>query len=1815
MPTNIQPISIRKTDHLPVNVQFNDTHKSLKTPNIFCSLALTQKLKYKLYFKKSDNSNFTFFFRRTNKTFLFLLIFLVVSFVQHCGIGPISRIFAAEFLYNTDSRKKADSSEAQKILNNRYLFEIPNKKVRLGFYPMTGYHIFDQNELVRGYGHDDLQQLWQFAPWTYNYSDPRRSWPDAIRIPEEGKTDLVTKVRKPPNREKKFAFSQLPTGLSSTILTDKGGNRRYRSGEHNNENGIPIGLMKNSCIEQTLIDFFRKKGFRRLAFYYENTNQFLSILPSEIKIHIYKTIQETVDFVLAEENAAVCLYINTAEAIARKDPFDRLESNLINGLQTEIAIGVRESRKPPLASIVCKSAASIGENFTNPARLTSRTIREKTNSFFLFIHQYSIPVLGIPCLILLFLCLFLWGLLRARKKEYLFGTVFGKAPFRYFIADAEGTLFQYNFGNDPGQLNLRSLNDIKDENIRRPLKELVEQTVRTGQTQEKIYTDSGRIRLLITSSLPKSLFGRPTVIGVSRDITELQEIHNQAKRNEEYFRLTLTGIGDGVIATNEKGNIILMNPAAERMTGVKMADAVGEPHTKLFRIISIEDQTDLDSPLIRTLRTDRPAELTVPASLISFDGSCRCPVACNSAPIHDEKGNIIGAILVLRDITEEYNRNKEIQEELANWEAVADIAQIYRFRYNPQNHKITEASKRLFEVWPIKDGIAVPASDWVCPEDLEKWYRSYYDIVEGRSKQCILEFRVHQNETARYFRGFIRKASDHNSDLTGLVQEITPFIKAQQKESAVKNLWTACVNAMPVTLFIKSADNKFSYKQCNQNFANLLGLRCEEVIGKTDAELFNRSEDAEYFRKCDQEVMAGGKILTFHETVQYPNGAIRHFMTVKVPVADMDGKPALLGMSLDETEDFDRRQKLRDMLEDWSIASNVAKIASYRLNNKWQIISKTDRIADLWPMKNGKPVPAEDYLVPEDVDLYNNMYQSVFSGEKEEASALYRIARPEGIRYIRIFIKKNADHPNEVSGIIQDLTEITLEQKKREALLTIWKNVIDSLPVMFIIKNADDNFRYLQANGNFSNHFGSKAEEIIGLEEKEFFPNPKDAKLIRENDLLTLKSGNRKDFIETLQDKDGILRHFQAVKLPSVNEAGQRIIITMALDITETLETSEVRRIISSAFETLFSSDDLTKDLREILKSICEFIGFDRAFIRFEDPDTDSLQLFTAYIPEGEDPIFDKESYRLENGSGLLPFYNKMAKSAHCEAVRIDFSNTQDLELAKYLVPAILGKVREFDLRGVHVNYVSSNNKIWGTLGFITQGRSMKFLSDNEKRLLNLTAHIVELAITRKRMLVRLENALRDALAAGKAKSFFLSSMSHEIRTPLNAVIGFTDLLKDSELDRETQMEYLDAVSESSHALLSLLNDILDLSKLTSGNVQSHPVLTNIQEFISEMDSLFRPEAKRKSLNLAFLASGIPTLYLDQPQLRQILFNLIGNAVKFTSKGEITVSLVFEKTNSNKGILTLKVSDTGPGIPLEDQDKLFEPFIQMTRMRGTNASGTGTGLGLAIVKKIVELEGGTLSLQSEIGQGSTFTVIWPNIKSKLPDTACLSSEDLSNSQEILSDGSNLSSDNLNGQRDQSNNQSGNQSDNQSDHSTADPLRITTNPDTPKINPVNSNLKPDASEIPKKPADLSANRTHFENKTDGSRIPVPRVLLVDDSEIVLNILERMLNWMKVPCRAVHSGKEALELLHSESFDLVLTDFLMPEMNGNSLASAIRTMPQGNEIRIVVMSTENESVMYDKSLFDHVMLKPIIRSALYDCLFNSANKPSDHKHGTA
>lgn len=264
----------------------------------------------------------------------------------------------------------------------------------------------------------------------------------------------------------------------------------------------------------------------------------------------------------------------------------------------------------------------------------------------------------------------------------------------------------------------------------------------------------------------------------------------------------------------------------------------------------------------------------------------------------------------------------------------------------------------------------------------------------------------------------------------------------------------------------------------------------------------------------------------------------------------------------------------------------------------------------------------------------------------------------------------------------------------------------------------------------------------------------------------------------------------------------------------------------------------------------------------------------------------------------------------------------------------------------------------------------------------------------------KLIEAQKNAEEANSIKSQFIANMSHEIRTPMNAILGYTSLLKEK-VNGEEEMKYIKNIEKAGDTLLMIINDILDLSKIEAGKIEFELEPVDIRKIINEIKEVFSFKLLEKKLDMSVTVdSDIPkVLMIDEVRIRQILFNLIGNSLKFTEAGFINISVSMENYQKelSKLDLNFEVRDSGIGIPEEQQIMIFEPFKQKNGQ--SNRKYGGTGLGLSIVKRFVEIMGGNIVVESRVNEGTSFRVTIPNVV--IGKSIYNSEEDLNNAKDVV----------------------------------------------------------------------------------------------------------------------------------------------------------------------------------------------------------------------
>ncbi len=398
----------------------------------------------------------------------------------------------------------------------------------------------------------------------------------------------------------------------------------------------------------------------------------------------------------------------------------------------------------------------------------------------------------------------------------------------------------------------------------------------------------------------------------------------------------------------------------------------------------------------------------------------------------------------------------------------------------------------------------------------------------------------------------------------------------------------------------------------------------------------------------------------------------------------------------------------------------------------------------------------------------------------------------------------------------------------------------------------------------------------------------------------------------------------------------------------------------------------------------------------------------------------------------------------------------------------------------------------------------------------------------------KLVAALQEARDAGKAKSLFLASMSHELRTPLNAVIGFCELLQNSALSRESQLEYLNSISVAGHTLLDLISNILDTCKLETEQIELKNEKTDVSQILTDMVSMFKSLADKKKLAQPLVVpADLPYVVLDRMRLRQVLVNLLGNAFKFTDKGYVGIKVACTIKEQGRCRLAIAIRDTGIGIASDKKQKIFEPFVQQDALRDTHVY-KGSGLGLAICDRFIKAMGGRIDLESEVGKGSIFTVVFESIPYVVPT--------------------------------------------EEERAAAKEAGNASRGDVPTQN-IFGKAGAQKKAAPK--VDLAGHAA----------------LIVDDVPINLKVLNAMLKGFHLEIAQAGNGGDAMEKLKEAKPDLVLTDMWMPGMSGDELARNIRAIPEFKDTVIMAVTADVENQNnFDMSVFDGILLKPVTKDSL-------------------
>ncbi|MEA3558370.1 MAG: PAS domain S-box protein [Candidatus Thermoplasmatota archaeon] len=723
---------------------------------------------------------------------------------------------------------------------------------------------------------------------------------------------------------------------------------------------------------------------------------------------------------------------------------------------------------------------------------------------------------------------------------------------------------------------------------------------------------------------------------------------------------------------------------------------------------------------------------------------------------------------------------------------------------------------------------------------------------------------------------------------------------------------------------IQWVDQNCRFIYVNRTWMNKLGYSKDEIAELNLWDIIH-PDDLDECKRTLQELISGTGLNIFQARFISKNGKTRYIEgSVKCKI--VDGVPTWTrGIFRDITEKHQTECKLAETHQHMKRAQELAHVGSWRMDLSSNILTcseETSRILGLDPeIGNIGYDNLADIVHHEDKEAFSNWFHDWLDMGGFETGDFRFQVNDNSIHYIQFSGEMSFDendNPISLTGAIMDLTELKEAQKELRESEELLSSFMHSATDGIILLDKD--LKLVKANQNGFEQLNVPPETAIGKKITEIAS-------LRENDeryrayVRTIETGEPYKVPELIWNWTPGMKQF-SLKAFRVGE-GLGLIIS---DITRIKEIEHETILQKAYMEDLFEGAPegiAVLDQKDVVQKVNK--EFTRMF-GYTSEEAEGANDLDLIIPRGKKRESKELTLNVKNGN-----------TVYCETKRRSKN----------------GDLIDVSVLGTPIN-----------------------LSGNIVATYAIYRDITDIIKQKK----ELEKAKEIAEEAARSKSEFLANMSHEIRTPMNAILGFADLLSDQELS-DKQSSYLESIRSSGKTLLTLINDILDLSKIDAGKIELNYHSANPHAIFNEMKQIFRKKVHDKGIGFDVEVSELVprSLIFDEVRLRQILLNLAGNAVKFTDEGGIKLSV--ERTNiledGSQIDLRFSIEDTGIGIPEDQLKNIFGTFEQM---KGQDSGKYGgTGLGLAISKRLVEMMNGKIWVKSEVDKGSEFIVEFFNV--------------------------------------------------------------------------------------------------------------------------------------------------------------------------------------------------------------------------------------------
>ncbi len=793
-----------------------------------------------------------------------------------------------------------------------------------------------------------------------------------------------------------------------------------------------------------------------------------------------------------------------------------------------------------------------------------------------------------------------------------------------------------------------------------------------------------------------------------------------------------------------------------------------------------------------------------------------------------------------------------------------------------------------------------------------------------------------------------------------------------QKQPAFLSL----AEKLPICLLHKDVHGQPVF--ANRAYLQFHNLTLQQVLDRNVSGLFQES-DIEQFRIADKEVLEQGAEVRETRLFKMTDGHERWLERIKGPIRDEAG--GIVGVQLLFWDVTERRTQEKTHDQERSLLHTLLDSIPDSIYFKDRE-SRFIRISRSLSQRFGLQDPADavglsdaDFFSPEHAKLARIDEQEVMETGEGIIGRLEQQIQPGKPATLSSTTKMplHNSHGRIIGtfGISRDITSYLQAEEALNQERDRLQTLMNHLPDVIFIKDTAG--RFLMANPALVKLYGAESlQHMIGRKDEDFIPKSVADQFVQDDRQVMDSGVPLVDREESNVDTDGNPLWMLTSKIPLRNSDGKPAgLVGIGRNITrqklaerkarrQAMEAGLMHQATTLARETI-SLEDILKGCIEI---VCRLTPW---------------SIGHAYLPHNADssPELIPTGIWNDNVRHSVKELQIVTKS-HWVRDNVDIpSLVLSSKLPQWITDIDSGiqghrldALQRLGVRSACGFPVVISDELVAVLEFFSFERLER--DDGLLTVLRSVGEQIGRVIERRRAEEALHKAWEAANAANRAKSDFLANVSHEIRTPMNGILGMTELLLDTELTT-TQLEYLKIVQLSGETLLELINDILDFSKIEAGKMELDAVPFDIREVLGDTMKSLSPRAHSKNLEIAFSVShDVPvTLIGDALRLRQIIVNLVGNAIKFTSRGEVVLSVATGVSAGDEVTVDFAVRDTGIGIAAGKLEEIFESFHQADT--STTRKFGGTGLGLAIARRLVNLMGGEVHCSSEINQGSTFS--------------------------------------------------------------------------------------------------------------------------------------------------------------------------------------------------------------------------------------------------